>query len=546
MVGVISLILIGRAWLSGQDKPLAEARSRSGTAAEVSRACCPLSASELAEVIDAWIARRWQEEQVRPAELAGDEEFVRRVYLDLAGRIPSVSEVRTFLDDPRPNKRAELVRKLLHTPAFLNYWSAILAEMWLSGSDGALVDYYRTTLQRWLREHLRLGTGYQRMVYELLTANTGSPVVRPAEATNFGSPLPYYQAHGFQPRSLATSVSRQFLGIQLDCAECHHHPFAQWKREQFWQLAAFFAGFQQTRSNGEVFYTGAENPQARTLRIPDTSITVQARFLDGSEPDWNSGEFVREVLAKWLTRRENPYFARATANRIWYQLLGYGLTDPPDDMHEGNPPSHPELLETLGRAFADADFDLRFLLEAICLSRTYQLSSRRTDASQDDPRRFARRVVRRLTAAQLWDSLVEAAYWDPSAARIEMTLSGLQAMPALGQKRRAFLEKFRGAVNRPVESETSVLQALALMNGETTASIVQLQSSPMLQIILDYPGWDDGRRLETLFLATLSRRPTVEEQARFLRHVKNCGSRESAWADVFWVLLNSPEFLSHH
>ncbi len=210
-------VLLGWAWAeeNTQTKPRA-----SPNAAETSqRPGRAISPSELAKVIDAWIARRWQEESIRPAELASDAEFLRRVYLDLVGRIPSVAEARAFLDDTSPNKRAELVRRLLHTPAFLNHWSAILAETWLSSSSATFGrEFFRQNLQEWLREQLRRGSGYDRIVYELLTAYTGTGSVRPNAGALFsrGSPDTFYAAHGYDPRQLAASVSRQFLGIQLD------------------------------------------------------------------------------------------------------------------------------------------------------------------------------------------------------------------------------------------------------------------------------------------------------------------------------------------
>ncbi|MDW8223624.1 MAG: DUF1553 domain-containing protein [Gemmatales bacterium] len=544
-------------WIPAQQISTGANQSKTiATAKPHDEACGPLSAAELAGVIDKWIEKKWQEEQVKPSELADDAEFVRRLYLDLVGRIPSVAEARSFLDNTSPNKRADLIRQLLRSPGFLNRWSGLLAETWLSNGDNvALLNSQRALLQTWIREHMRLGSGYDKIVAELLSASTSQQnFVRRPEGSyrSPGSPVAFLQGNGFNPRNLAASVSRQFLGIQLDCAECHNHPFANWKREQFWQLAAFFAGFRQQRADGQVFYTNLENPKERTIQIPDTNITVTARFLDGSEPNWESAERTRELLARWITSPTNPYFAKATVNRVWYQLMGYGLTDPPDDMHEENPPSHPELLEALARAFVEARFDLRYLIEAVCLSRTYQLSSRRTDPSQDNARLLARRVVRRMTATQLWDSLVEAAYWNPSEARVpqffdaNVFVAGMRPNNFYAQRRQAFLERFRDAASRPVEAETSVLQVLALMNGEAANSVVRLESSPMLQMVLNYPLWDDRQRLETLFLATLSRRPQPHEQTRFLRHLEQSAQREAAWADVLWVLLNSPEFISHH
>ncbi|GBD35805.1 hypothetical protein HRbin36_00920 [bacterium HR36] len=539
-------------WVPAEESP-ANRESRARTSAQPAHTqCCCQSPAELAAVIDALVAQKWKEEEVQPAALAEDAEFLRRVYLDLVGRIPSVAEARAFLDHRAANKRAELVRQLLQSHAFLNHWSAILAETWLSGSDNAfLLGSWRAMVQSWLRDHLRRGSGYDKIVRELLTAHTTQQPVaaQPAALLQVqATPTAFYQAYGFNPRNLAASVSRQFLGIQLDCAECHNHPFARWKRQQFWELAAFFSGFER-RVNGRVFYSAAENPQQRSLVIPDTNVTATARFLDGTEPDWNTAEFTRAALADWLVSPKNPYFAKAAANRVWYQLMGYGIVDPPDDMHEENPPSHPELLETLAHSFAGADFDLRFLLEAICLSRPYQLSSERSSSgSEAQPRLFARRVVRRLTAAQLWDSLVEAAYWHPSESRVGAAPNPLmQRSPnPLTQRRAAFLEKFRDSASRPVEAETSVLQVLALMHGEAAGSAVRLETSPMLQMVTSYPMWNEEQRLEVLFLAALARRPQPHEQQRFLRHIEQSANKTSAWADVFWVLLNSPEFISNH
>lgn len=558
LLGVASWVLAyaWNVWAPAQEVPSPTSKPQTAEATKHgARISANITAADLAATIDAFIAQKWQEEQVKPAPLADDAEFLRRVYLDLAGRIPSVAEARAFLDNTNPDKRRELVRQLLQSRVFLDHWSAVLAEAWLASAENALVvGPLAGSLQSWLREQLRRQAGYDRIVFELLSTPTNgqSTGVRfTSSGRPNGSPVAFYQANGYNPRNLTASVSRQFLGIQLDCAECHNHPFARWKREQFWQLAAFFAGFQQRRAGGQVFYTPAENPKVREIQIPDTNTTVQARFLDGSEPNWDSAQFSREVFARWLTSPNNPYFARAAVNRVWYQLLGYGLTDPPDDMHEDNPPSHPELLNKLADAFVQARFDLRFLIEAICLSKTYQLSSRRTDASQDNARLFARRVVRRMTPAQLWDSLLEAVYWNPQGVRAQDNIGAsgfVVSRPTnpLIQRRQAFMEKFRDAATRPVEGEVSVLQILALMNGETITSAVQLESSPLLQIVITYPLWNDSQRLEALFLATLSRRPQVHEQSRYLRHIEQSQNREAAWADVLWVLLNSPEFLTNH
>src|SRR5262249_5716968 len=213
-----------------------------------------------------------------------------------------------------------------------------------------------------------------------------------------------YYAKEAKPENLAAATARLFLGVQLDCAQCHDHPFAKWSRDQFWGLAGFFAGIETTQPNA-FFAPLREVFDRRELVIPNTDRVVQATFLDDQEPDWKPRTSSRVTLAEWITNKENAFFARATANRMWGYIFGTGVYEPVDDFTDEHRPSHPEMLDELAKAFADSGFDLKFLLRAILLSDTYQRDSALTEPGQTDPRLYARFPVQGMTPEQLYDSL---------------------------------------------------------------------------------------------------------------------------------------------
>src|SRR5262245_41039547 len=342
----------------------------------------------LAARIDKHLAAGWIAAKVEPAPLADDAEFLRRIYLDLAGRIPSVTEARDFLKDAAPDKRERLVERVLGGPRYVthaaNTWRArLLPETSASQQARFLAPGFET----WLREKLSQNAGYDAMVRELLTApiesNRNRFAFNPGRASN---PLAYYVAKESRPENVAAAAARVFLGIRLECAQCHDHPFAEWKRDQFWSLAAFFSGIGSQGQGGD--FTGAlqEVADKRELMIPGTERVVQAKFPDGSEPVWKSQASSRQTLADWITTSQNPYFARATVNRTWHQLFGQGLVEPVDDMvGSESTASHPELLSELSAAFAAQGFDLKFLIRAITSTRAYQLSSAGARLGQDNP-----------------------------------------------------------------------------------------------------------------------------------------------------------------
>jgi hypothetical protein len=505
----------------------------------------------LAAKIDEQIARHWAETKVPPAPPADDAEYLRRVYLDLAGRIPSVYEARLFLDDKRPDKRLRLVDRLLDGPRYVAHFTSVWRSLMLPEATASFQGrFLAPSFEAWLRKELSKNAGYDEMARELLTApvgNGGFRGVQPGDAT---APSVFYQAKEFKAENIAAATSRLFLGVKLECAQCHNHPFASWKREQFWSYAAFFAGI-QGRQQGDFSVPGRETDRTE-LTIPGTEKVVQAKFLDGKEPTFKAKTPPRATLADWMTSADNPYFAKAAVNRLWFYFFGMGLVDPVDEMVGAeHMASHPELLDELARQFAAHKFDLKFLMRAITASQAYQLTSAQTHPGQEDPHLFAKMAIKGMTAEQLFDSLAEATRYEEGGRQLP---PGVVVFGNDGSGRAEFVGKFTNTSDKPTEVQTSILQALTLMNGRVIANETSIGRSGALTAIAEAPFMTTEQKVETLFLMTLSRKPKPKELERFVRYVETGGGspadREAgtkqALADVFWVLLNSGEFILNH
>jgi hypothetical protein len=503
----------------------------------------------LARKIDQHIAAGLKTKKAVAAPLAGDHEFVRRAYLDLAGRIPRVSEVRAFVADKRADKRRRLVETLLGSSNYVTHFTNTWRTLLLPQNNNQQVQFLANQIEAWARQRIRDNTPYDRMVREMLTTqvnrNQGMGRAIPAVTPANTGLLPFFQANEMKADNLAAATSRLFLGVKLECAQCHDHPFAKWTRKQFWEYTAFFAGIRPINPQAGIFGGGNDDPKVREVSLPNSSKKVKARFLDGTEPKWEDDSFSRVVLAEWMTRPDNPFFARAAANRMWEHFFGIGLVDPVDDMREENPPSHPELLDDLARGLAEHRFDLRFLIRAITASDTYQRTSTVTHKShEEDIRLFARMPLKGLTPEQVFDSLAAAVGY-----RGNVTGQQFGFRVGLNTPRGEILSKFANPVDRRTEWQTSILQALALMNGRFISDATSLDRSETLAAIVDSPFMDTQQRLDTLYLAALSRPMRGSEAARLIPYVQAGGpSRNSnkALADVFWVLLNSSEFILNH
>ncbi len=501
---------------------------------------------ELADKIDRRIEARWQKDGITPASIADSAEFLRRVSLHVAGSIPTVSDARQFLRNESYNHRRQLVDELLESPHYIvnfsNFWTRVM--MPESATDVQALAQ-RPGFQAWLRQHLGNNTRYDAIVYELLTTPLAGDRGMNSIMQNPGSvsPIAFFTTKQIKPENLAAATSRMFMGIRIECAQCHNHPYDSWKQEQFWGYAAFFAGIERTNQNDGGLGQVKEVFDRRELTIPDHETVVQATYLDGTQPQWRSKVSSRRTLADWMTSKQNPYFAKSAVNRLWGHFFGVGIVEPIDDFGGSNKPSHPELLNELAADFAAHDFDLKYLIRGIAASKTYQRSSRKTHVSQTEPQQFARMAVQGLTGEQLFDSI---------AAAVGHLESFQQFQPFQFNQpgpRTEFLELFAPDNNSPTERQTSILQALALMNGQFTASATSLEQSSTLTAVAEFPSMSSGDRVEAIYLAALTRRPRPEELERLTKYVDSGGpskNQKQALSDIFWALLNSSEFLFNH
>lgn len=449
---------------------------------------------DVARRVDSIMAASWAKKVVVPASPADDAEFLRRASLDLVGRVPRADDVRAFLADTTADKRTKLVEQFLkddrHHAHLARVWRDVFMPR-MPAAPGQPNDAF----ENWLRDRVADNTSYDQLARKLITADARPDITPQPESL-------YLRALGADPGNIASSSGRVFLGLSLECARCHNHPFARWSRTQFWQLAAVFEDAEP------VAFRVAWAPR---IRIPDTDRVVMATLPDGTPVKESPGSG-RDQFAAWLARPDNPYFARAAVNRVWAQFLGSELAPPPEP---GEPPApHDAALDELSRAFVQSGFDLRFLVRAVTATRAYQLTSARTHPSQDDPAVFARMAIKPLSADQLADTLAVVLGEDGPAVRA------------------AVRDRFAGT-----DGETTILQALWWMNGPVA---VRSAVSRVLSGIADNDRLDARGKVEELFLVALGRLPSKAEAERFAKHVESGGDK--ALADVFWVLLNSTEF----
>ncbi|MCA9086765.1 MAG: DUF1553 domain-containing protein [Planctomycetaceae bacterium] len=502
------------------------------------------AAGAVSAAIDALFEKAWAAAEVTPSEIAGDDEFLRRVYLDLAGRIPGVSEIRDFRDSTSTEKRQEIVRELLDSPAYVRNMTTVLRNALIPQASSQ--PEFRGVIpgfEAWLWKRVSENVSYDKIAREIITTDLNNSRGNALSSTT--SPDAFFVVRELKPENLAAGTARAFLGVRLDCAQCHNHPFDSWSQKQFWSLAAFYGGFAAAGSaDGDVPVGAAmeERTDVRSIAIPGTGDVVPAMYLNGVEPDWSKdGSGPRQRLAEWVVAKDNPYFADMAVNRMWAQFFGRGLVDPVDDFSVNNPASHPAVLQLLAEDFAANDFDLQRLVRIITGTRVYQRSSRQTHESQREPADFARAALRGLTPEQLFDSLAEATgYYQPYRSENPFVID-------TNSPRGRFLDQFRDSAESPLDRETTILQALTMMNGRFVDEATSLEESRTLRSILEFPAMPTEQKVETLFLASVSRSPTAEEQTRLHALLdEDSDSSAEILSDIFWALLNSSEFLLNH
>jgi len=473
--------------------------------------------------------------RVEPAELCDDPTFVRRLHLDLCGQLPDSATVREFLADAQPDKRDRLIDNLLQRREFALRQALAWAEV-LRIEPDRMESKGAQLLTDWLVDAFASGRPFDAMVRDLLLA----------EGNSFrNAPVNFWLVAG-EPHLLGEHVAQNLLGVRLQCAQCHNHPFENWSMDDYYGIAAFFG--QVARKRGE---DGSEwvlwNRGSGEVRNPRTGKVTAPRLPGGAAVAIERGVDRRAAFADWLLGEARLDFARNIANRLFAQLLGRGLVDPPDDLRLSNPASHPGLLTELAELLVNSGYDLRAVVRTICRSRTYQ---RAVHEGQPPPELFAGYAVRRLDAEQLLDAIASVTGVanrlpglpaGSSASAIVPAQSGIRFLDVFGRPRR------ETACTCERQQEPTLGQALHLLNGDTVATKLADRSGRLQRALAK--GVGDGELLEELFLAAYARLPGEVERERLLgvvATVTGAPARLAVWQDLVWALLNTHEFLFQH
>jgi hypothetical protein len=491
----------------------------------------------MARRIDELLEKKWADAGVQPAPPASDSEFLRRASLDLTGVIPRASHAREFLADSRPEKRKALVDALLDSPRYATHMATTWRNRILPVGVEPARNREAIALQKWLRTRFAKNLRYDNLVGELLLTIGGDEL----------GPALYYQANDISPEKLAGSAAELFLGVQLHCAQCHDHPFAEWSQRDFWGLAAFFARVKARDQRG----MGMMDARFRLVDVhegdvtlPDSSEVVPPKFPTGDAATDNDRQTRRAQLAIWMTSNENPFFARAAVNWAWSHMFGRSLVESLDSAVASKDTPEAQLLNEIAKHFTDSGYNLKELWRMLANTRAYQLAGGREDTNIAD--HFAQMRAKPLTPEQLFDSFVRLAPNNPVGSGKQATsmANSLDEDPV----RMEFVRNMRAPPGSATEYRAGTLQALMLMNGRVAAGVSDKDSSNMLRAIVA-PFMNDAERVESLFVATLSRPPDNEERTACVTMLADCQSDEErtrALSDVLWALLNSTEFAFNH
>lgn len=487
-----------------------------------------------ANYIDTLVAAKLRNLRIAPSGICDDETFLRRASLDIVGLPPSVEEYQKFVGSTEPEKRAKLVDELLSRKEFSEIWVNKWAEL-LQVKSSQQISYKAMFLYyNWLVEKLSKNMPMDQMVQELLGASGGT----------FKNPATNFYQGTTDTLALTENVAQVFMGMRVQCAQCHNHPFDRWTQNDYYGFAAFFS--QIGRKTGEDYReTIVFNSGGGEVNHPVGGAAMKPKFLGGEVPDV-AGKDRRVILAKWLASPQNPWFATSFANRVWAHFNGVGIVEPVDDFRVSNPASNPELLEELGKKFTASNYDLKALVRDICSSRTYQRSTQRNDSNATDEKNFAHALVRRIKAETLLDTI--STVTDTRDKFQGLPLGARAVQIADGGSTTYFLTTFGRATRETVCScevkmEPTLSQALHLLNGDSVnAKIQQGGLIPKLIAGKKFP----EERVTELYLRCLSRKPTREELDKLLPTMGEGANQAKALDDIFWALLNSREFLFNH
>lgn len=466
---------------------------------------------------------------IPPSALCDDATFLRRVTLDTIGTLPTAAEARTFLASTDPQKRAKWVDALLARPEYADYWALIWSDLLRVDRD-AITAPGAVGMTRWLRRQFAENRPYDAFVRDIVTAE-GS--------TTAESPAAFYKVLQ-TPEVMSRSLSQLFLGVRIECAQCHHHPSEKWSQDDYFALAGFFTGVTRKPIPGGDAIVGKVGSD---FKHPRSNKPVPTHALGAAPPDLTGVTDRRVALARWMTAPENPFVARAIANRLWAHYFGRGLVEPLDDLRATNPASNEPLLDELAKHLRDLKYDLKAFTRTLLNSRLYQLSGA-IPANVSDEQNFSHAVARPLPAEVLLDAISQTT---GVPEKFNGWPEGVRAIQVWDNRMPSyFLQLFGRPVRASVcecerSNEPSIAQALHLMNAPEIVAKVHSRRGTARKFA------ESDRTpeaiIEELTLAVLSRLPTKKEQAVLLDLFKQAGDRRSGTEDVLWTLLNTREFV---
>jgi hypothetical protein len=486
--------------------------------------------------VDTLVFEKQQILQILPSQLCSDEEFIRRAYLDATGRLPKIEEALAFLDDKNSDKRNQLVNQLLETKDFAAFWTLKWSDILRSNSKKLKAAGVHK-FHRYLFDSIYNDKPIDQFTRELLTAS-GSVYENPAAN--------YWRASR-DPNDATETTAQLFLGIRIQCAKCHNHPFEKWTQDNYYGIAAAFTRIGRKKggltADDEIIFSKSSGE----IKQPRTGKTMKVHLLLQGDVNVPNDQDRREVFASWLTSPNNPFFARASVNRIWGHLMGRGIVEPVDDFRDSNPPSNAKLLDELARQFIENNFSRKWAVRTIMQSRVYQLSSRTNEFNATDEIYNSHATTRLLTAEQLLDAICQVTGVVENFKGLPL---GTRAVELPDPPTDHYFLKIFGQPQREMacqcerSNESNLSQALQMINGPVVHSKLRDKNSRIAKLMK--AGKKDTEIITTLYLAAMSRMPAPEEVAVATKHIAANKNRKQALEDVGWAILNSKEFLFQH
>ncbi len=491
--------------------------------------------------IDEHVYQKLHKLRITPSETSSDDIFLRRIYLDLIGKLPTPAERSSFRKNTAPEKRAQLIDQLLAREEFTDLWVMKWAELIQIRSTGRAANTITPKAARlwhqWLHQQFKDKRPFNKIVYDLITARGGT----------FDNPATNFFKLEKDPKKITENVAQIFMGTRLQCAQCHNHPFDRWTQNDYFGFASFFSQIKRKGAHDaaeQVIYDGSGE-----IKHPVTNKDVPPQFLGGELVSVATNQR-RHTVAKWLTEPGNPWFAKNIANIVWAHFFGIGIVEPVDDVRVSNPATNPQLLEALAKSFTDSNFSIHHLVREICNSETYQRSSRANESNQNDLTNFSRSRIRRLRAEVLIDTIAQSTNTQNKFTGLPRGVSATRIPD--GNTTNYFLKTFGRATRQTVCScevkmEPNLSQALHLLNGDSTHR--RIQQGKIVKNLLLKQKKSPKQIIHNLYLRTLTRPPTAEEQSKLLATLKPelpPKEQQAILEDIFWALLNSKEYLFNH